>query len=167
MSAIDRAEIVADREIGDRQRGPVDVVDHAGHDQHGERGPLDRFDPRRRRHHLRYRHFLAPNCPVGLFASTKSTQCAAAVDALREVLSYFAHTQASTFLGSSDRRLLSTMLSWRKALWRRSKLLVKCEELISEDVHACSPASKRPLHARLQRQSLGEGLDAAGRRADP
>ena len=67
-------QIVANEQIGDRQGGAVDIVDRAGHDQHGERNPLDRFDPRRRRHHLRYRHFLALNCPIGSFAPTKSTK---------------------------------------------------------------------------------------------
>ena len=36
-----QAEILADEQIGDRERGAVDVVDHAGQDQHRERRPLD------------------------------------------------------------------------------------------------------------------------------
>ncbi len=43
----------------------------------------------------------------------------------------------------------------------------KCEKLVSEGVHACAPASKRSLYARLQRQGLGESHDVARRLADP
>jgi len=49
-------EIMADQEIGDGERRAVDIVDHAGRDQHGERRTLDRFHPGRRFQRLRHRH---------------------------------------------------------------------------------------------------------------
>src|ERR1700722_16111521 len=104
-------QIVANERIGDRQGRPVDVIDNAGHDQHCERRPLDRFDPRGRRHRLRYRHFIAPYCPLGSIAPTKNTQ--STLRSMRPANAFLlAQTQALLCLGSSNRRPVSTMLSW-------------------------------------------------------
>ena len=55
----------------------------------------------------------------------------------------------------------------RNALWRCSKQASKYSRSGQEIVHACSPASQRPLYARLQRQGFGQGGDASRRRVHP
>ncbi len=101
-------------EIGDSERRAVDVVDHAGHDQHGQRRPLDRSHPRRRLQRFQHRGFLALRWPVWLSARLKSIK-APARSMLSRVHFIFTHSRLHVFVGSSvaGRGPENTMLPWR------------------------------------------------------